>query len=105
MSTITTRAYRGTEEGDRVDHLDQAIEELAAGHDVVWIDLDDPDPADLDRLAGELGLHHLAVEDAVGPHQRDKYVHYRDHRFLVAHSAELGDSMDLHVTEFDLFIG
>ena len=31
---------------------------------------------ELHELAGELGLHELAVEDALGPHQRPKLDHY-----------------------------
>jgi hypothetical protein len=32
---------------------------------VVWVDLCAPDAADLDLVATELGLHALAIEDAV----------------------------------------
>jgi magnesium transporter len=72
----------------------------------VWVDIDEPSKDDLQRLADELGLHPLSVEDALDPHQRDKYVHYEHHVFLVGHSVEL-DVVDaeLRTVELDVFIG
>lgn len=105
MATVTTRTSSATGPTERSAGLDRALEELAGGRDVVWVDLDDPAPADLQRLAAELALHHLAVEDALGPHQRGKYVHYRDHRFLVVHAVELDGEMAPAPVEFDVFVG
>ena len=48
---------------------------------VVWLDLYDPDEADLQILIEEFGLHPLAVEDAVVDHQRPKLDRYRTHLF------------------------
>ena len=45
---------------------------LAESDTVVWVDLCGPSLAQLHELADELGLHELAVEDALGPHQRPK---------------------------------
>jgi magnesium transporter len=42
----------------------------------VWLDLHDPDPADLTVLTQEFGLHELAVEDACHPHERPKLDRY-----------------------------
>lgn len=39
---------------------------------VVWLDLCEPNPADLEVLSEEFGLHPLAVEDAIHEHQRPK---------------------------------
>ncbi|MEU0005237.1 magnesium and cobalt transport protein CorA [Streptomyces sp. NPDC006314] len=41
-----------------------------------WVHVDDPGPRDLDELADQLGLHPLAVEDAVHAHQRPKRERY-----------------------------
>jgi magnesium transporter len=49
---------------------------------VVWVDLCAPDTVDLEVVAQELGLHELAVEDAVEHRQRPKLDHYRTHDFL-----------------------
>lgn len=72
---------------------------------VVWFDLCTPDREDLLELAAELGLHELAVDDALSPHQRPKLDRYRDHLFLSCHAtAAEADSHELHETEIDAFI-
>jgi magnesium transporter len=64
------------------DHLaDEAV--------TIWLDLRDPDRADLAVLSEEFGLHPLAVEDAVNEHQRPKLDRYRTHLFLSAYGAQL----------------
>ena len=107
MGSITTRAY-GTEISDvesGVD-LDVVSDLLASACELVWIDMDDPEPKELQHLADELGLHHLSVEDALDPHQRDKYVHFEHHVFLVSHAIELDvERAALTTAEIDTFIG
>jgi magnesium transporter len=72
---------------------------------IVWVDLCEPTEQDMHVLAEELGLHELAVEDALGPHQRPKVDHYATHLFLSCHAVRLdGDQGDLHVTEIDAFV-
>ncbi|MDA8392727.1 MAG: hypothetical protein M0Z87_07985, partial [Actinomycetota bacterium] len=56
-------------------------EHLAEAANVVWLDLRDPDEADLAVLEEEFGLHPLAVEDAVQERQRPKLDRYRTHLF------------------------
>src|SRR5206468_11965829 len=52
------------------------------------------------------GLHPLSVEDALDPHQRDKYVHYEHHVFLVGHDVQLDvEDASLRTVELDVFIG
>ena len=46
---------------------------------VVWLDLCEPDQADLEVVSEEFGLHPLAVEDAVQQHERPKLDRYQDH--------------------------
>lgn len=43
-----------------------------------WVRLDDPSKDELVQLAEELGLHPLAVEDAVHAHQRPKWERFGD---------------------------
>ncbi len=72
---------------------------------VVWVDFCDPTKEELDELAIELGLHELAVEDALGPHQRPKLDHYASHNFLACHAVELNaEDGTLLETEIDAFI-
>ncbi|MHB1234110.1 MAG: magnesium transporter CorA family protein [Microbacteriaceae bacterium] len=55
----------------------------------VWADFTAPTPADLAAIEEELGLHRLAVEDAVHDFQRSKVDHYDTHLFLVAYDVKL----------------
>jgi magnesium transporter len=63
-----------------------------------------PSKEELLVLAEELGLHELAVEDALSPHQRPKVDHYETHLFLSAHAVCVDDGGELHKTEIDAFI-
>jgi magnesium transporter len=70
----------------------------------VWVALKDPEPAELDEMAEEFGLHELAVEDARHGHQRPKIEEYGNSLFAVLHVIELhGD--EVHVGEIDIFVG
>ncbi|MFT4124030.1 MAG: magnesium transporter CorA family protein [Microbacteriaceae bacterium] len=51
----------------------------------VWADFVSPTEADLDVIREELGLHRLAVEDAVQEHQRPKLDIYDTHWFVAAY--------------------
>jgi magnesium transporter len=107
MGSITTRAY-GTQAADVEAGVDiEAVSDLmASACELVWIDLDSPEPKVLEQLADELGLHHLSVEDALDEHQRDKYVHFEHHVFLVAHAIGLDVTQaTLRSTEVDAFVG
>ena len=59
---------------------------LAESGTTVWVDLCAPSEADLADLADELGLHRLAVEDAVHEHQRPKLDRYDGHAFLTSYA-------------------
>src|SRR5919198_5525233 len=56
---------------------------------VVWLDLCEPDQADLEVVSEEFGLHPLAVEDATQQHERPKLDRYQDHDFLTAYAVSL----------------
>jgi magnesium transporter len=103
---VIVRAYG---EGDKTvegSTLDEVSDLLGITGATLWVDLQDPAPDDMNTLADELGLHHLAVEDALERHQRDKYVHYDDHLFLICHAVDLdSERAELHAEEIDVFIG
>ncbi len=73
---------------------------------VVWLDLYDPEKPDLHAIQRELGLHPLAVEDAVHDHQRPKLDRYPGHLFLNVYAVRVdtGDAPALHKTEISAFI-
>jgi magnesium transporter len=83
----------------------QISDYLAKAGTVVWLDLAQPDRADLDVIVEELGLHELAVEDALNESQRPKLDHYEDHLFLSSYVARLDDrTAELTVSEVAAFI-
>ncbi len=82
MSEALTRAYRAGVLAAEGFPLADVSEYLAEATAIVWVDLCDPTQQQLHDLAGELGLHELAVEDALGPHQRPKLDRYDTHLFL-----------------------
>lgn len=105
MSAAHTRVYRnGVLEAEGFG-VGDVSELLAQDGTVVWVDLCSPTKEHLDELGRELGLHELAIEDALGPHQRPKLDHYESHLFLSAHAVRMDvDTPSLQVTEIDAFI-
>jgi magnesium transporter len=69
----------------------------------VWVALKDAEPAELDQMKAEFGLHELAVEDAHNGHQRPKIEEYGDSLFAVVHTVELVDG-ELSLGELDIFV-
>jgi magnesium transporter len=100
-----TRVYcKGVLEGEGFPVADVS-DHLERPDTVVWVDLCGPSLDQLHELADELGLHELAVEDALGPHQRPKIDRYATHAFLACHSVRLNaDEGELEETEIDAFI-
>jgi magnesium transporter len=70
---------------------------------VVWVDVCEPCAEDMEELQAELGFHELAIEDALGGHQRPKLDHYPNHQFLVMYSVSL-EAGRLEKVEIDAFI-
>ena len=105
MGQAHNRAYRNgvlLGEGFEISEISGYLEQADV---IVWIDICTPDKAQLDELADELKLHELAVEDALGPHQRPKLDFYDTHLFLTCHAL----SVDLEVgqlnqIEIDAFV-
>jgi magnesium transporter len=103
---MRSRAYRKGELEAEGFPLADVSDHLAQPDTIVWVDFCNPDRAELEQLKDELGLHELAVEDALEPHQRAKLDHYDQHFFLSCHLVNLGsDHVTLHKTEIDAFVG
>ncbi|MEU6148793.1 magnesium transporter CorA family protein [Actinosynnema sp. NPDC047251] len=72
---------------------------------VLWIDLCGPSQDELAGLADELGLHALAVEDALHAHERPKLHQYDTHLFLSAYAVRLDESTGrLEHSELSAFV-
>jgi len=70
----------------------------------VWVALKDPEPAELEEMREEFGLHELAVEDAHHGHQRPKIEEYGDSLFVVLQTLEMKGG-ELNSGELDIFVG
>lgn len=85
--------------------VSEVSEHLQEMDSLIWVDLCAPDAADLAVLVEELGLHVLAVEDAVTARQRPKLDRYDDHSFLAAYSATFDpQTAELSQSEIAAFI-
>lgn len=105
MGEALTRVYcKGVLEAEGFLVADVS-EHLERPDTVVWVDLCGPSKEQLVELAAELGLHELAVEDALGAHQRPKLDRYATHLFLSSHAVQVdAEAGDLDETEVDAFI-
>lgn len=105
MTVPHTRVYRDgalVAEGFAVS---QVSEYLADPDTIVWVDFCKPTQDELVELRDELGLHELAIEDALSPHQRPKLDHYESHMFLSAHAVHVDPvTNELAETEVNAFI-
>ena len=70
----------------------------------IWVELKSPDRQTITRLGEELGLHALALEDAISTHQRPKLEEYDKHVFIAARTVQLWESR-MELGETPLFIG
>ena len=101
-----TRAYRDGVLAAEGFPVAQVSDHLELSGTIIWVDLCQPNHAELQELADELGLHELAVEDALGSHQRPKLDHYATHLFFSCHAVEVDRaSSTLIEREIDAFIG
>ncbi len=69
--------------------LERVSEHLGRPGSLVWVDLCGPEVSGLAQVAGELGLHSLAVEDATSGRQRPKFNRFEGHDFLTAYAVSL----------------
>ncbi len=103
---VMTRAWRDGTAVERDFPVDR-VSDLVERDDgtFVWVDHTDPRPGDLAQLEDELGVHALAVEDALERGQRPKLDRYRDSLFLVVYDASgLDDDGDLVTHEVKAFV-
>src|SRR4051794_4995066 len=100
-----TRFYR---QGNLISEdfpVEEISQRLAEADDtVVWLDLCGPTEDDFAMIREEFGLHALAVEDALLPHERPKLDRYDGHLFLSAYAVRLDDAGELTTSEVAAFV-
>ena len=106
MNTPHTRVYRKGELEHEGFPMADVSDHLVDPETLVWVDLCRPTREQLVDLAQELGLHELAIEDAVSEHQRPKLDRYDSHLFLTCHAMSFDpETAALDTIEIDAFIG
>jgi magnesium transporter len=83
------------------------ISEIIKGkNQFVWLDMQDPQDADIALLRDEFHFHPLAIEDAVRHHERPKVDSYDDYYFLIFYAITYDEVTNrLHNEAMNLFIG
>lgn len=92
---------------ESTEHDTDALEEALANlgdDDFLWIGVGNPKKDELERVASTLGLHPLAVEDALEAHQRPKVERYPDHLFMTLRTVSYSDD-DITTHEVNIFMG
>jgi magnesium transporter len=104
-SNVRTRLYRAgrlDQEGFPVADVSDYVGQPGT---FVWVDLCAPDVDDLNVVAEELGLHRLAVADALSTRQRPKLDRYSTHEFLNMYAVHLDEATgELRQSELSAFI-
>ncbi|WP_207311276.1 magnesium transporter CorA family protein [Lentzea alba] len=99
-----TRLYRNGELVDRDFPVSDVAHHLEDPSAVVWFDLCAPSPEEIGLLRDELGLHELAIEDAMAERQRPKVDRYPTHLFLSVYAVSYGEGHELRTCEVDAFV-
>lgn len=90
---------------DQTGTSERPPEELSELRDrPCWLDISDPQSADLQLAAQELGLHPLAVEDAQQRHERPKIDLYEDHYFIVFYALDEPSPHVVREIEISIFM-
>ncbi len=101
-SAIYVDGKRAAEPGS----LEEAYESCRNRRGVAWIGLYRPTEEEFASVAGEFGLHPLAVEDATEAHQRPKLERYGDTLFVVLRAARYLDRPEtVEFGEVHIFVG
>src|SRR5947209_14160157 len=96
--------FRDGRPSDPPPTLDAISEVMVEPDALVWLDVVDPNEADMAHLQAEFGLSPLAVEDAVTLHERPKIDPYDDYWFLVVRGTTTdGPRVQFH--EMAIFAG
>jgi magnesium transporter len=88
------------------ESLDATYEVLRERHGMAWIGMYRPTAAEVESVAKEFDLHHLAVEDTLAGHQRPKLERYGSTQFIVLQPARYLDAAEeVEFGEVHMFIG
>ena len=84
--------------------LADVIPALEKSEGFLWVGLFEPTVEELTQFAQPMGLHPLAVEDAVEAHQRPKVERYDDHLFMSIKTVSYTND-NIETAEINAFLG
>ena len=87
----------------KMESVENALEAMKSGG-YIWLDYNQPQKADLERLIEPLGIHPLSIEDSVDQHQIPKMDDYAGNTFILFNAFHYAADT-LSVTEVDAFLG
>ena len=103
VRTVACVSGVSLERGVPTEEIHDYIKESS---NLVWMDVQDPGPAELSMLLEEFGFHPLALDDVAKEQQRPKVDEYKGYLFAVTYCvAAASDLKDIKTVEVDLFIG
>jgi magnesium transporter len=106
MSVVDNAVYADGRRCAEPSSLEVTFELIRERRGMGWIGLYRPDQEEMQAVATEFSLHHLAVEDAIQAHQRPKLERYDDTLFVVLRPARYLDEEErVEFGEVHLFIG
>jgi magnesium transporter len=104
MSQMRAIAHCGEGAAQEIDP--RQIDTLLAQHsNLLWLDIEDPTPDDIELLRVEFRFHELALEDALSRGQRPKVDDYDGCYFIVLYTASVGPGSRIASHELHAFWG
>ena len=88
MTVVINSMYVGGRRGPFANSLDDTFDQMQVPNGMAWIGLYRPDEIEINSVAREFNLHHMAVEDTVAMHQRPKSERYGEVLFTVVRPAQ-----------------
>ena len=106
MMIVDNAIYVDGRRSDEPASLQETYEAVRERRGVAWIGLYKPTADEFASVAGEFGLHPLAVEDAIQAHQRPKLERYGETLFAVLRAARYLDGPEtVEFGEVHVFVG
>jgi magnesium transporter len=89
--------------------VDEIRERLASGIGMLWVDVDNRDPAQVSMLTDIFRFHPLAVEDSLNPNSRVKFDEYKGFVILIVRTVAFVEQTegpyDIETVNFTCFLG
>ncbi|MHC5559330.1 magnesium and cobalt transport protein CorA [Kocuria sp. U4B] len=106
MTLVDNAVYVGGVRTSSPHDLDETYEVMRDRGGMAWIGMYRPEPAEVQSVAAEFGLHELAVEDALKGHQRAKLERFGETLFVVLRPARYLDDVEkVEFGELHVFVG